>query len=168
MSKAKVKTPGMEDFASSIREKKFNPVYLFYGEEDLLIDEVVGLILDHAIEETTKSFNLDTVHGCDVSGEDIVRMASSFPMMGEKRVVVVREFEKTVNRDVLLPYIEHPSPSTVLVLIATKPDFRNKVFKALKDLARVGEFRQLYENEIPAWVGKRVQRMGKTILPEAA
>jgi len=38
----------------------------------------------------------------------------------------------------------------------------------LRELARVGEFRRLYENEIPAWVVKRVQRMGKNIVPEAA
>jgi len=167
---AKVKTKGstFEDFEASFREKKFAPLYLFFGEETLLIDEITRMLVDHAVEEATKSFNLDVVYGSDVSGKDIAGMASSFPMMGERRVVLVREFDKTVNKESLLPYFERPSASTVLALLSVKPDFRNKVFKTLKDVATIGEFRQLYENEVPAWVVKRVQRMDKKITPDAA
>ena len=167
MAKTKPKGPTFEDLESSFRMKKFEPLYLFFGEESLLIDEIVELLVENALEKSTRSFNLDVVYGSDVSGKDIAVMASSFPMMGERRVILVREFDKTLNKENLLTYFERPSSSTVLALISSKPDFRNKVFKALKEFAIVGEFRQLYENEIPAWVGKRVVRAGKAITPEA-
>ncbi|MBI1805121.1 MAG: DNA polymerase III subunit delta [Ignavibacteriae bacterium] len=168
MVKAKSKGATFEDFESLFRTKNFGPLYLFFGEENLLIDETVELLVEHALDETTRSFNLNIVYGGEVTGADIVAMASSFPMTGERRVVVVREFDKVLNKDILLSYLEHPSLSTSLVLVSVKPDFRNKVFKILKDDATVGEFRQLYESEVPEWVSKRAQRMGKKITPDAA
>ncbi len=167
MKKKKSDSEVFETLVSSFHQKKFDPVYLFYGEEDLLIDEAVESLIHYAVEESARSFNLDILYGNEVDAKNIISYASSFPMMVDRRVVVVREFDKLSNGDVMLPYIERPSPSTVLVLISDRPDFRLKLFKTLKERARVVEFGQLYENAIPQWIARRVDKLGKKITPEA-
>jgi DNA polymerase-3 subunit delta len=156
-----------ERLEGSLRKKQFEPLYLFCGEEDFLIDEIVDILMEEALDESTRSFNLDVLYGSDVDAKNIVSIASSFPMMSERRIVVVREFDKTSNKDILTSYVEHPSPSTSLALISSRPDFRQKIYKSLKEHATVGEFKQLYENEIPQWINKRIRVMGKSANMEA-
>ncbi len=161
MAKAKPGGPSFNDIEDAFRHKKFEPLYLLYGEEDFLIEEMIDLLISNAVDESTKGFNLDIMFGSDVDGKDIAVRSASFPMMGDRRVVIVREFDKVANKDTLLPYIQHPSPSTVLALVANKPDFRTKFFKTLKDSSVALECKYLYEDKIPAWISKRIEQLGK-------
>ncbi|MDE3057607.1 MAG: DNA polymerase III subunit delta [Bacteroidota bacterium] len=168
MAKSAKEKISFDDILHDIRKQKFAPLYFFYGEEDFLIDEVADALVANAVDPASRQFNLDIVYGNDVDGKDIVALASSFPMMGERRVVIVRDFERATELDPFLPYIEHPSPSTSLFLSASKVDMRKKVYAHLKKNAVGGEAVPLREHEIPAWVQKRAAVMGTTIAPEAA
>jgi DNA polymerase-3 subunit delta len=103
---------------------------------------------------------------------DVVSHASSFPMMSERRVVIVRDADKLlateINRDLLLRYLEHPLPTTILVLVAPRADMRMAVFKAFQQRGIATEFKPLYENLIPGWIMNRVETYGRTITPEAS
>ncbi len=158
----------VDPFLSSIRRKDFAPVYFFFGEEDFLIDEIVDAVVAEGVDPATKGFNLDIIHGSETDGKDIVSIASSFPMMAERRVVVVKDFDRVANKELVEPYLEHPSPSTCLVLVAAKPDTRKKPYPLLKKNSVGGEFGRLYDNEIPAWIQRRVTHLRRTITPDAA
>ena len=84
-------------------------------------------------------------------------------MMAERRVVAVREFDKLSNKDPLLSYLGHPSPTTSLVLLSSKPDFRLKIYKTIKESALLVESKPLYESEIAPWIEQRVHQRGKKI-----
>lgn len=168
MGKSSTEKVSFDVILDDIKKHKFAPLYFFYGEEDFLIEEVADALIAHAVDPTTRQFNLDIVYGSDVDGKDIVARASSFPMMGERRVVIVRDFERATELDPLLPYIEHPSPSTSLFFSAAKVDLRKKVFAHLKKYAVGGEAAPLREYEIPSWIQRRAVTMGKKIAPEAA
>src|ERR1051326_930775 len=159
--------PSFEQLASTLRQKQFAPLYLFYGEEDFLIEQAVNLLIGEAVEESTRSFNLDVVYGGETDARRIVSLASAFPMMADRRVVVVRDFEKTSNRDSLEPYVDRPSPSTSLALVGSKPDMRLKLYKSIREHGVVIEMKQLYDNEIPGWIKRRVAELGKDISLEA-
>jgi DNA polymerase-3 subunit delta len=146
------------------------PVYLLYGEEDFLLEEALDAIIATALAGVDRTLNLDVLHGGDADGHHIVARASSFPMTGERRVVVVRDVEKLSGRDaeLLASYIEHASPSTCLVLLSVKPDFRKKPFVTARKLGVVAEFKRLYENKVPAWVSEYVRKGGRRIDAEGA
>ena len=158
----------VDTFLSSIRKKEFAPVYFFFGDEDFLIDEIVDAVVAEGVDPATKGFNLDIIHGSEVNGKDIVSIASSFPMMAERRVVIVKDFDRVSNKELVEPYLEHPSPSTSLILIASKPDARKKPYPLLKKNSVGGEFSRLYDNEIPGWIQRRVAQLRRTMTPEAA
>lgn len=168
MVKTKKEKISVDSFLSSIRKKEFAPLYFFYGEEDFLIDEVVEAIVKEGVDPALKGFNLDIVRGGEVNGKDIVSLASSFPMMAPRRVVIVKDFDRVEDKELLEPFIENPSPSSCLVLIASNPDTRRKPYPLLKKNSVGGEFSRMYENEIPAWIQRRVKLFRKTISMEAA
>jgi DNA polymerase-3 subunit delta len=158
----------VDTFLASIKKKEFAPVYFFFGEEDFLIDEIVDAIVAEGVDPATRGFNLDIVHGSETDGKDVVSIASSFPMMAERRVVIVKDFDRASNKELVEPYLEHPSPSTCLILMASKPDMRKKPYPLLKKKSVGGEFNRLYDNEIPGWIQRRVTQLRRTMTPEAA
>ena len=153
------------EFLQSVKGNRFAAIYLFYGEEDLMIDEGIQLIVDKTLDEGSKGFNLDVVYGSKADAKDVVGHASSFPMMGKKRVVVVKEFEKLAGTDtekeIVAAYVNKPLDSTILVLVSLEPDFRKKPFTDLKKRAELIECKPLYDNQVPPWIGERIRHQGR-------
>jgi DNA polymerase III subunit delta len=166
MSKAGTSDAARAGLEQALKRGEFSPLYLFHGDEDLLIDETIGTIISRALDESARSFNLDILGGPETDARTVLALVSAYPMMSERRVVVIRDCEKLPGRDQMVPYFEQPLASTILVLVTRKPDNRQKYFKALQPSAVVVEFRQLYENEIPGWIGKRITAQGKTASQE--
>jgi len=158
----------LDELTAALAQKHFAPVYLFHGEEDFLIEEATNAVIEAALTPEERNFNLDRIYGGEADTRDVVSHASSFPMMAERRVVVVREVEKLGQPEVLAAYIENPSPSTCLVLASSKPDFRRKPFVTAKKHGFVLECKPLWDNQVPAWIAKRVKASGREIDPEAA
>lgn len=157
----------IDDLRSELKGRKFSPVYLFYGEEDFLAGEAIDLIITSALAPEQQGFNLDVVYGSDADARDIVSHASSFPLMAERRVVVVKEVDKLVNKELLTPFIERPAPSTCLVLQAAKPDMRKKPYAIVKRTGTVIKCDPIRDYQIAGWIGTRVRQQGWEIDAEA-
>ncbi len=159
------------EFQKTISSRKFAPIYLFYGEEDFLIDECVQAIIEKTLDPGMKGFNLDVVYGSKAEAKDVIAHAASFPMMSERRVVVVKEFEKLVGsetgKEIITNYINKPLESTCFVLVSLEPDFRKKPFTDLKKKAELVECKPLWDNEVPSWIANRIHKLGKDANPEA-
>jgi DNA polymerase-3 subunit delta len=160
----------LDDLRESLREEGAAPLYLFYGEEGLLIDEALEMVIRTALPETDRAFNLDVLSASEVDAREIVDHASLFPMMGERRVVLVREIDRLAEKEleVLAHYTESPSPSTCLILVGSRVDLRRKAFAAARKAGTAFEFRPLYENQLPSWIENRVISRGLTIAGEAS
>ncbi|MBP9211853.1 MAG: DNA polymerase III subunit delta [Bacteroidetes bacterium] len=156
-----------DPFIASFKKGEFAPCYLFSGEERYPVDLVVDALIEQAVEPSMREFNLDMVHGSEIDGKKIVSLASAYPMMADRRVVVVKDFDKVNGKDALDAYVEQPSASTVLVLIANNPDYRKKPFAALKKAGYAHESRTWYDNETIGWLDARVKKMRRSIEPAA-
>lgn len=160
-----------QEFQSSVGQAAIAPVVFLHGEEDFLIDECLQAILNHTLDEGTRGFNLDVVYGSKVDVKEVLAMASAFPMMAARRVVVVREFERLVTtdpaREQLAAYLKDPLDSTCLVAISLHPDLRKKPFTDLRKHATVVECKPLYDNKVPDWIARRIESLGKTADPDA-
>ena len=105
MAKGAREKISVDTFLSSFKKKEFAPVYFFSGEEDFLIDEIISAVVAEAVDPATRGFNLDVIHGSETDGKDIVSIASSFPMMAERRVVIVKDFDRVSNKELVEPYL---------------------------------------------------------------
>jgi len=172
MSRSKKdKFPNYDGFIEATKGKKYGSLYLFIGEEDFLSEECVDRIIRDLLTEDTKAFNLDVVYGSKADASQVMAHAASFPMMNDRRVVVIKEFDKLLADDpvkeLVSAYLARPLESTCLVLLAEKPDFRMKPFTELKKSGAVYSFNSLYDNQIPAWIANRCKSMGKEADVEA-
>jgi DNA polymerase-3 subunit delta len=147
-------------------------LYLLHGEEDFLLDERLEELKNLAVPAAAQSFNVDIVYGSKADVSEIIAQASAFPMMSERRAVIVKEADKLTlseeGKEVLSKYIKHPALTTVLIVVAEHPDLRKKPFSDLKNNAVVEEFKRLREPQLVDWIRRRVKKAKKTIADDAA
>lgn len=166
MAKSKEKLE-VERFFSSFKKKEFAPCYFFCGDETLLIEEVIDSLIEHAVDPAMKEFNFDLIHGNETDGKKIVSLASSYPMMTDRRVVIIKDFDRVNEKEVLETYVENPSSTTVLVLVSNNPDFRKKPYSVFKKLGIVHESYALRDYETTAWIESRMKKLKRSIEPAA-
>jgi DNA polymerase-3 subunit delta len=164
-----------EDILKDLKDKKIAPVYFLHGEETYYIDQVSDFIETYALPEHEKGFNQVVMYGKDTSIGNIVNYARRFPMMAEKQVVIIKEFQETPDlrsdeaHKVLQKYVESASPTTILVLAHKHKllDKRKALYKALEKNAIILESKKPYDNEIPKWIENHVRQKQYTISPTA-
>lgn len=140
------------ELMKSLKNKAFSPVYFFYGEEVFFINRLCDYIENNVIDASLRSFNQFLVYGKDITGSGLVEMVMRYPMMSEKQLVIVKDFQDVKGTEALIPLIEKPVPSTVLVLIYPKgkPDSRLKIFKSILQKSVTFESPIIYDNQVPA------------------
>lgn len=165
------------DLETAFLNKRFKPVYLLYGQEEFLIVELLKIIKKHAFNSTEEAeYNYSVLYAESHSLGDIVSVASEYPMFSDRRLVVVRGFEKfkkersrekQKNQNALfLNYLNNPLDTTVLVLTAGAIDktmWPKEPFVSLKSLS----FNFPAINDPAAFAEDRAKRYGWHLTPKA-
>jgi len=122
------------DLAARARKGELGPVHLIVGSERLLVDRAVHALRRACVGDGPLGFNDDVFHGKGLTMTSVLSTARTVPMMAKTRFVLVRDAESIAPEelDKLVTYLDAPSPSTCLVLVADKLDGRTKVSKVLK------------------------------------
>gem|GEM_PF-97789 len=74
-----------------IQRGEISPVYLLHGEETYLIEDTLAEMIEVLAPKNVRDFNLDVFSDPDVSVGEILSMADTYPVMAERRVVVVKD-----------------------------------------------------------------------------
>lgn len=158
-----------DQILNEIHQKQLAPVYFLTGDEPYFIDMISDTIENEALDEADRAFNQIVVYGRDVDVETIANHARSFPMMGDRMVVIVKEAQDVKDLDKFEPYLDTLPDTTVLVF-----DYKYKKFDKRKTLAKridkMGvwfESKKLYDSNIPGWIQNYLKGEGYSITPKA-
>lgn len=160
-----------QNILQDIQKGKIAPIYFLMGEESYFIDLISKYIETRILTEEEKGFNQTVWYGRDISMEEIVSYARRYPLMAERQVIIIKEAQHLArNIDALLPYVENPMPSTVLVFCYKYKslDKRKKITKTLAKKAVLFESKKLYDNQVPSWLQLAVQQDGYSINAKAS
>lgn len=162
-----------EQIVADIRNKKFAPVYFLMGEEPYFIDTISGLIEDTALDEAEKAFNQIIIYGRDVNSiSEVVHQARSFPMMGDRLVVILKEAQSIRETEIekLDKYLDEIPDTTVLVIDYKykKLDKRRSLAKMIDKKGVLFESKKLYDSNIPSWIKSSLAEDNFQITPKAA
>ncbi len=152
----------------AVKKGEISSLYYFYGEEDFQRDQLLNTLVETLIEPAARAFNLDIYRAEDIEIPQIISQALTFPMMAQRRLIVLKNADRLPDPAELLPLIESPPETTTIIITATKPDGRKKLFAELRKRAITIEFRPPYDNEISAWIQTHVKTRGRQIAPDAA
>ncbi len=158
-----------DDIMRDLKARKVAPVYYLMGEEDYYIDKLSDAIVNAVLTEDEKDFNLDIVYGAEVDIDKVIELAHAYPMMAEKRVVLVREAQAIRSLEGLDAYLAHLTPTTVLVFCHKhgKLDARKAAAKALQQVGVVFESKRLFDNQLAPFISRYFSQHNVDIEPQA-
>ena len=96
------------------------PIYLVSGDDAFLIERSTRLIIDAC--NIDEGLNLSNFEGGELKGnsEKLISALTSYPFMGDKRVVLAKEFYPlTADIKALKSYFEDPCETTVFIIANT-------------------------------------------------
>lgn len=156
-----------EALKKQIAGRKLGAVHLFVGSDVQLIHRMIEAV-EGTIDEADRAFAVERLHAGDPGGMpvDIADVARTFPMLGDRRIVIVMRAERllkpkrpgragedddgteaesdsadgAVDTGPLETYLAAPMPSTTLLLVAADIDRSRRLTKRVLDKALVTEF----------------------------
>jgi DNA polymerase-3 subunit delta len=115
----KKKTPNrinMQSLYSNLDNNVVRPVYFFTGEQTFLTEQAIDRLKKHILIKNPE-LNYSLFHGDTASAEDIISLAQTYPMFGNKRLILLKNAEKlsTSELKAFEKYFQSPSSCTCLV-----------------------------------------------------
>lgn len=153
-----------------IKAKKFEKIYFLHGEEAYFIDEITHAIIENALEDHERDFNQTILYGKDSDALSIISEAKGYPMMAERRLVVLKEAQDFKALEDLTPYFEAPSEQTIFVINYKykKYDTRKKSIKACAKNGLVYKSDKVPEYKLTDWINSFVGSSGYSVTPKAS
>lgn len=170
---------------AEVQSGRLRPVYLLYGGEPFLEEELLKVMRAAIVQAETADFNYHLVDPASDQIQRALSIAQTQPFFAERRLVVVRDCpafqaarrgggddseadsEKEVTgggEESLLSYFRQPSPSTCVVFVmAQGVDSRKKVTKAAIAAGVAVECRPLKEMDCVMWAQSRSRRYDKRL-----
>ena len=121
--------------SKEIKSGKFRNIYVLQGEEPYYIDRLQQLIIDTALTEDQRDFNLTLFYGNNTNVRDVISTCCQYPAFSQYKVVVVREAQLIPKQpghkddfDIFASYAERPLASTILVICHKGATLKSKPF----------------------------------------
>ncbi len=149
----------------AVDEGKYAPVYMLMGDEDYYIDLVSQHIADKVLKPEELDFNLNIMYGAEIKAVDIMNVARQFPMLAERRVVLVREFQAVRDKETLAAYAKNPMPSTILILCHKHGAMEGgkSLLAEIRKSGVVMSSQRLPDYKLPAFVAEYMRSRNLTI-----
>ena len=151
------------------------------GEETFFIKKICQFFENNFIEDQNKSFNQEIFYGRDISIENIISSCKSFPMMSDKKLVIIKEaqeldiFKRNNDKknELLINYLSNVNSSTTLIFCLSNKtlDKRGKLFKSFNESSCIldssSKENKIYDNQLPKWIESEVNKKKYSISNDA-
>lgn len=169
-----------QDVMRELDAGRVRPLYVFYGEEPYLIDEMVRRFVERLVPPEDRDLNVAVYDLTDVPVQVVVEDWLTLPFVGERRLVVgtqalfltAERLPKKVEHDpdaLLNALVAPPTFSTLVLTVPTaKLDERKRVVKALREAAAVVAFSPLKGAALSDWLAAHARDLGVHLAADAA
>lgn len=156
----------------ALKQGEIKPLYLFTGDEQLLIRQGVQQLKELVIDPKYADFNLVTLDGEECSVDQLFGALETLPFFQDRKLVIVKDapyFKSTqdklsdTQRERLEGLLAAPAADTVLVFLAPQTDKRKRVSKALAAHGEWVSFDKLERPDYEKWLQRQVESAGMRI-----
>lgn len=166
----------MQSLKRELKEGCVKNLYVFHGEEAYLREYYLGQLRQLLLPAGLEEFNLHTAAGKDCSPEWLEQAADCLPMMSQRTLVVVTDYDLfgggEGQRERLMQVLSHLPDYCCMVfvydLLPYKGDGRSRLGHMLKERGAVVEFRRQAQGDLSDWICRRFKATGHSIDTEDA
>lgn len=156
----------------SVSAGKFKPAYYFFGTEDYRISEAEKFVARQFLPDRQLTTNYRKIDGKKASCADLMAELSNFPMLGERQVFAVSDFQSYSPTEIerVLGMLTPADPSRIVIFSSpsTKaPKKNSSFFITVSKAAEAVEFRRLSDREVARLISRQLEQEEIKIEPEA-
>ncbi|MCX8044963.1 MAG: DNA polymerase III subunit delta [Desulfobacterota bacterium] len=162
-----------QELERSVTAGQIAPVYIFCGDNVLLMDRAVALITTSLIPDQSAAFDLHRFSGLTASPADIVRAIRTPPFFYNKKLVIVRDAQhfKTAQWQTLSPVLTKPANRCCVVFVV-QISMEDKRERSRIDTFNAYGTVVVFENpkgerQVAMAATRELARYGKKVDPEA-
>lgn len=149
------------------RDKTHSGAYLFFGKEKYLIENAISYLINKYVKGT-EAFNYTKFKGSDVKPEDIISACETYPVMNEKKIVLLRDVCDFLNenelKDSFYDFLNKLSDFVILIFWDTQSIKKTtKFYKYFHKKNRDMEFDKLGSAGLRNFIKGYFIRKGKSI-----
>ena len=160
----------------ALKEGTLGQLYVFHGEEAYLRQFYLGEVKKALLPAGLEDFNLHTIQGKDFSPEALEQAIDCLPMMSERTLIVVTDFDLASGGDsqrarlmaLLSDLPDYCCVIFVYDLLPYKVDGRSKMAGVLKEKGLVVPFNRQEQGDLTDWIVRRFRAAGHTVDTEDA
>ena len=158
----------MKKLENDIKNKNFERVYLFFGDEDYLKKTYTDKLRKVIVSDGAEMMNLDIFQGKKPDSKKISDSCETLPFMNDLRLVIVKDSELFVqgsreDSEKVAEYIKNIPESSVLLFVEDKVDKRGKLYKSVSKNGYCMECKIPSEKEMCLWIEKKASEKGLVI-----
>ncbi|TDF96768.1 DNA polymerase III subunit delta [Paenibacillus piri] len=168
------------DYKSAVKQiskGQFAPIYICYGTESYLIQELIRKLTDKLIDPEHRPFAVSKYDLSETPIDTVIEEAETLPFMVPKKLVIAanaafltgaKDSGKVEHKlELLTDYMKSPAEFTVLLLTvsADKLDERKKIVKTLKESDCLVPCAALSAEELTQWVRQMAERADFSFAP---
>lgn len=160
----------IKELDKRISSGKIRGPYFFFGEEEFLLESKLQAIKKKLIVPDVEDFNYEKLEGKKITADEIISSMQAFPMMSDKRLIVVRNcgiFSNSKTGDFTKLSQELENVPDYLCIVFCEKDFENKKIKNLEVFEKHGgvvRFDLLPPNQLELWLEKQFESQGKQMI----
>jgi len=172
----KADNTAMRELKQAMKNGMPEKTYIFHGEEAYLREYYLNELKKVLLPEGLEDFNLHAAQGKECSVAWIRQAVDCFPMMSERTLVLVTDFDISAlgegGQEELVEVINDLPDYCCLVfvydLLAFKLDKRSKLANAIKNKGAIVDFQRQDQGDLTDWICRRFKATGHTIDTEDA
>lgn len=161
----------LKAFKADLKNKTPRRLYILHGEERYLLEHYFDLLHAQLLPDGAEAFNFKSLEGKTASARDITAACDCFPMMAERTLVVVKDYDlfklSDGDKTALLEYFADLPEYLCLVflydLVPYKPDGRSKMAAAIKQYGLAVEFPRQEQGDLVDWVIRHAKAAGREL-----
>lgn len=155
-----------------ISKGKFKPAYYFFGSEDYRIAEAVKFVTHQFLPDLQRKVNYLKFNAKKTKVPELMAQLSNFPMLGEKQVFVITDFQNYKPTEIknILSLLKPPDPNRIIIFSSPSvkaPKKNSSFFTLISKSTEPVEFKKLTYQDSIRQIKFKLQKEELTITDDA-
>lgn len=160
----------MEEYVAVLKQIQKGdslPAYFCVGQNRYFLEKFLTGLKESVFGGKMIDFNYEVVDAASRKIAEVIDSANQLPVFSQKRVVLVENFKPPKGKDLerLKGYLASPSSTTILVFKCRDPKIPPGFSRSIGNNAKVINFKDPYERQLPYIIKQIASSYDKTIDP---
>jgi len=161
-----------ENMLHLTKQDKIYPVYLFYGKENYLKEDILKKLRNRLIDSAYRELNYKVFYGEKLSINEVINDLNTLPFMSKHKLAVIKEAEEINKNDEtkLINYFNRLSLKnnfSTLIIIYKESSPNKELITAIKRIGIVANFSITDKAKLALWIESKFKQSNKKITQEA-